>query len=52
MDALGLVCGKPGNSALGGNPMGPVKVTLTQIHIEGLENAIYFHQKNPNGLVW
>ena len=27
--------------------MGPVKVTFTQIHTEGLENAIYFFQKNP-----
>ena len=29
--------------------MGPVKVTLAPIHIEGLENAIYFWQKNPIG---
>ena len=32
--------------------MGPVKITLTQIHTECLENAIYFHQKNPIGLTW
>ena len=28
-----------------------MKVTLTQIH-EGLENAIYFYQKNPIGIAW
>ena len=30
--------------------MGPVKDT--KIHIEGLENAIYFHQKKPIGQAW
>ena len=30
--------------------MGPMKVTLTQIHRVSLENAIYICQKNPIGL--
>ena len=32
--------------------MGPVKVTFAEIYIEGLENAIYFCQKNPFSLAW
>ena len=32
--------------------MGAVKVTLAKIHIEGLENAMYLHQKNSIGLAW